>query len=728
MNVKISTPIFFVFVFFIFSSNVKSIAQIKDSSVTTELKAIKVVGYKAINGIGHFNEVHGAVIYAGTKTEVIEVDSLDANKAINNTRQILGRIPGLNIIESETGGFVANGIGVRGLNPVQSLELNVRQNGYNIAADVYGYNETYYLPPMEAVSKIEMIKGAAAIQFGSQVGGMVNYVLKEGSLTKVFNYSTMQTAGSNGLFNTYHAIGGTNKKWNYFAYLNYRSLDGWRPNSQQQQFSGYGKISFQPNEKITLGLEYSLLRNKIKMPGGLTDEQFEGDSKASVRSRNWLKSPWNVVTASMDYHINTSTLVTVKSTLLFGERSLVWISALPGEPDSEDAITGKYRNREIDKEFMKSVSTEIRLLYGYNYGKIKSTLATGIRFASAGFDRKEDASGNNLSNFDMTATSDYKENFHFGSTNIAAFVENYFKINDHFSITPGIRYELLMSAINENDESNTAGDSEKEKTRNFVLMGLGLQYKTGKTANLYGNISQAYRPVDYAQLLPFSTVAKVDPDMKDPKGWNADIGIRGTIHHFINYDISLFYLNYNNRIGLVNKTDDNNLSYILRTNVDRSIHKGVESYLELNISRALQIKKGMGDLSIFNSFAYTNARYAQGIYKGNRVEYAPEIINRVGITYTNKWFTSSVQFSNQSKAYADAANTERSSNPVIGRIPAYSVADWSFSITYNKIKFKGGVNNLSDKRYFTQRTVEYPGPGIIPSVGRSFYVGIGYNL
>jgi Fe(3+) dicitrate transport protein len=728
MKVKISTGRYLFFYFFILCTNLKCIAQIKDSLVTTELKGIKVVGYKSINGIGHFNEVHGPVIYAGKKNEVIEVDSLDANKAINNTRQILGRIPGLNIVESETGGFVANGIGVRGLNPVQSLELNVRQNGYNIAADVYGYNETYYLPPMEAVSKIEMIKGAAAIQFGSQVGGMVNYVLKEGSLTKAFNYSTMQTAGSNGLFNTYHAIGGTIKKWNYFAYLNYRTLDGWRPNSQQQQLSGYGKISFQPTEKITLGLEYTLLRNKVKMPGGLTDEQFEADSKASVRSRNWLKSPWNVVTASMDYHIRKSTSLTVKSTFLFGERSLVWVSALPGEPDSKDAITGEYSTREIDKEFMKSLSTEIRLIHAYNVGKIKSTVATGIRFASAGFDRKEDAPGNNLSNFDMTATGAYEEDFHFGSTNLAAFIENYFKINDRFSITPGIRYELLLSAIDENDNNDTAGDTEKEKTRNFVLMGMGMQYKAGKTANLYGNISQAYRPVDYAQLLPFSTVAKVDPDMKDPKGWNADVGIRGTIQNFFNYDISLFYLNYNNRIGLVNKTDGNNLPYILRTNVDRSIHKGLESYMELNITRALQINKGLGDLSIFNSFAYTNARYAQGMYKGNQVEYAPEVINRVGITYTKKWFTSSVQLSNQSKSYADAANTERSSNPVIGRIPAYSVADWSFSITYNKIKFKGGVNNLSDKRYFTQRTDEYPGPGIIPSVGRSFYVGFGYNL
>lgn len=42
-------------------------AQLKDTLPFVILKEIKVVGYKTINGIGHFNEVHGPVIYAGKK-------------------------------------------------------------------------------------------------------------------------------------------------------------------------------------------------------------------------------------------------------------------------------------------------------------------------------------------------------------------------------------------------------------------------------------------------------------------------------------------------------------------------------------------------------------------------------------------------------------------------------------------------------------------------------------
>jgi Fe(3+) dicitrate transport protein len=703
-------------------------AQNKDSSFTN-LQEVQLVGYKTVNGIGHFKEASGGVIYAGKKTEVIEVDSIDANKAINNTRQILGRIPGLNIVESETGGFVANGIGIRGLNPVQSLEMNVRQNGYNIAADVYGYNETYYLPPMEAVSRIELIKGASAIQFGSQMGGMVNYVLKEGSSHHSFNYSTMQTAGSDGLLNSFHAAGGTVKKIKYFGFINYRTLSGWRPNSQQKQVTGYGKIAWQANQKTNVGIEYSLLRNRIKMPGGLTDDQFEADSKASVRSRNWLKSPWNVVTASIDHTINENTSWQIKSTFLAGERSLVWFNKLPGEPDLADAATGEFANREVDKEVMKSSATEARLLNTFNIGKVKSTLATGIRFAVANFKRNEEAAGTNKSDFDLSVTGEYEENFNFTTINIAAFIENCFQLNEKFSITPGFRYESFASEVESEYEVNgVEKETEEEKTRGFGLFGIGLQYKAGNAANFYGNISQAYRPVDYAQLFPFGNVTKVDPKLKDPNGWNADIGVRGNQSDFFNYDISLFYLNYNNRIGPATRIDDTGGVYLFRTNVDKSIHRGIESFVELNITRALNLNKAFGDISIYNSFAYTDAKYTRGEFKDKRVAYAPAVINRLGLSYNKKWLMTSLQLSHQSGSYSDAANTERSTNPLIGRIPGYSVIDWSFTVNYKKFKFKGGINNLADKRYFTQRTEEYPGPGIIPSIGRGFYAGVGYNL
>ncbi|MEJ7679918.1 MAG: TonB-dependent receptor [Segetibacter sp.] len=129
-------------------------------------------------------------------------------------------------------------------------------------------------------------------------------------------------------------------------------------------------------------------------------------------------------------------------------------------------------------------------------------------------------------------------------------------------------------------------------------------------------------------------------------------------------------------------------------------------------------------LSIFNSLALTDARYSSGEYKGNRVETSAKYINRLGFTYSDKKLSGTFQVNNVGDAFGDATNVRVSDDPVAGYIPAYTVLDFSATYRINRYSLKGGINNITDKTYFTQRTDEYPGPGIIPSSGRSFYFGI----
>lgn len=691
------------------------------------LKLVTVTGYKTVNGVGHFLESKDGIIYAGKKNEVILVDSLDANKAINNTRQILGRIPGLNIVETESGGFTANGIATRGLNPIQSIEMNTRQNGYNISADIFGYNEAYYIPPMEAVSRIEMVRGASSLQFGSQFGGLVNYITKDAPLNKPFEFTTSQTVGSFGLFNSFNSIGGNYKKISYYGFLQYRYIDGYRPNSRQWQLSGFGKIQYKPSERINVGVEYSLLRNKIKMPGGLTDSMFETNPKASTRARNWLKSPWNVVTAYANFTPSPNTTISLKTTYLFSNRSLVWRNE-DGGPEALDEIdpaTGTYVPREVGSEDMHNSTTELRFSENYKLGKQQSTIAGGIRYSYAWFKRQGGGEGTTNSDFDLSITGNWGYNLDFTTTNIAPFVENIFRISDKFTITPGFRFEYLKStAKGYKIVENTKQTPDENQTRTFPLFGIGLEFKPTHNTSIYGNFSQAYRPIDYSQLEPFGITSRIDPNLKDAYGSNTDIGYRGTIKNFLNFDIGGFYMAYNNRIGVLVQTDPlTGNDYSIRKNIANSVHKGIESYIEFNFLKYLNAKSKYG-LSVFNSFAYIDAKYTTGEFKGNRVEAAAKTINRVGLIFSDKHFSTTFQVNYVGDAYGDATNVKISSDPIAGYIPAYTILDLSATYKYKNYALKIGSNNLTDKAYFTRRTDEYPGPGIIPAVGRSFYMGI----
>jgi Fe(3+) dicitrate transport protein len=700
--------------------------QSRDTMKTVYLKEIMVTGIKTIRGTGHMPEVREGIIYAGKKNEVILVDSLDANKAINNTRQILGRIPGLNIVETETGGFTANGIATRGLNPTQNIEMNTRQNGYNISSDIYGYNEAYYLPPMEAVSRIEMVRGAASLQFGSQFGGMVNYVLKEAPADKAFQLTTSLTGGRYGMFNIFNSIGGTIKKWNYYSFVQYRILDGWRPNSHQSQFSGFGRVQYNASDKLNAGVEYSLLRNRIKMPGGLTDSMFNANSRSSFRSRNWLKSPWNIVSAFANYKLSSQTSFSINTSFLFSNRALVWRNedGGAGALDEIDPSTGEYVPREVENEDMHNTTTEARFLHNYQLGKMNNTFAIGIRYAYAWFKRQGGGEGTTGTDFDLTVVGDYEYNFYFKTTNFAPFIENIFRINNRFSLTPGFRFEYLKSTATgykyEDFDKLTANEN---RSRHIPLFGLGAEYKTSANTNIYANISQAYRPIDYAQLEPFGVTSKIDPNLKDAFGFNSDLGYRGTVKNFLNFDIGLFYLGYNKRIGTVLIDAGTPDEYSLRTNVANSVHKGVESYIEFNLIRFMHplSKKG---LSVFNSLAFTDAKYTSGEFNGKRVETAAKYINRIGINYYDSRSSATFQMSNVGDAYGDATNVKQSDDPVGGYIPAYTVLDFSTTYRIKKISLKAGVNNIANEAYFTRRTDEYPGPGIIPSVGRTGYIGV----
>ncbi len=244
---------------------------------------------------------------------------------------------------------------------------------------------------------------------------------------------------------------------------------------------------------------------------------------------------------------------------------------------------------------------------------------------------------------------------------------------------------------------------------------------------MYANLTQAYRPVDYAAITPIGGVSRVDPHLRDAHGTNADLGWRGTLaEDRVRFDVGAFRLTYDDRVGLVSHMDASGAVFTERTNVANSVHQGLESYVEVT-PVAVRTPDGATRraLTIFNSLALTDARYTTGAFRGNRVEYAPRTVERAGLTLAGGPLATTFLASYVGTSYGDANNTERSADAVVGRVPAYTVLDWSATARVGgRWRVQAGVNNVADRSYFTRRTDEYPGPAIIPALGRSTYVSV----
>ena len=107
--------------------------------------------------------------------------------------------------------------------------------------------------------------------------------------------------------------------------------------------------------------------------------------------------------------------------------------------------------------------------------------------------------------------------------------------------------------------------------RDFLLIGVGINHKLSSSIEAYGNFSENYRSVNFADMQIRNPNFKIDPILKDERGFNSDLGIRGKIKNILYFDASLYYLYYNNRIGTTLQTDTTLFNtYQFRTNISKS--------------------------------------------------------------------------------------------------------------------------------------------------------------
>lgn len=692
-------------------------------------------------GIGRLKTVEGANLYAGKKTELIQIASLQANLSTNNARQVFGKITGLNIWESDAAGLQL-GIGGRGLSPNRTANFNTRQNGYDISADALGYPEAYYSPPMEAVERIEVVRGAASLQYGTQFGGMLNFVTKQGPAAIPFQYTSRQTLGSYGYFGSFNSLGGTvaKGKLNHFSYLSYKRGDSWRANSGFESFTGSVKINWKASKRWTHSFEYTGMSYLAQQAGGLTDNAFEENPQQSLRSRNWFKVNWHLPSWQVQFRSDSSNLFEMRLFGLIAERSSVGNLERINRLDlggNRNLIQGKFAN----------IGQELRWLHEWKWlGQTQHNLVGYRMYFGHSNAKQGEGSNGSDANFQFNNPSNLENSdYQFDNLNLALFWEQVIRFSKRWTISPGLRAEYISTGaegyyrqrvfdLAGNVISDRRIEDERSRARRFLIAGLGTQYTLGPSLEFYANFSQNYRAINYTDLRINNPSLRVDSALRDERGFTADLGVRGERAGKFIYEVTAFYLQYDGRIGQVLKNGESPLylDYRFRTNVANSRTLGLEMMGEVNIFRFTRAKR----LRFQDLNAFVNLALIKGVYQapnqpsidGNKVEMVPNVVFRSGLRYRWKYLRASFQYSYTSSHFSDATNSEWTSSAVEGRIPAYAVMDLSIGWIYKIWSIDMSVNNLANTSYFTRRADSYPGPGIIPAEARALYLTLGIQL
>ncbi len=385
-------------------------------------------------------DVEGTAIYAGKKTEVVLLDQSMANVATNNARQMFNQVAGLNIFQNDDAGLQLN-IGGRGLDPNRTSNFNTRQNGYDISADVLGYPESYYAPAAEGLQKIQVIRGAASLQYGTQFGGLINFVMKEPNPNRKLELITRNTLGSFGLYTNFTSLSGTSKKWSYYTFFNYKKGDGFRPNSEFESKNVYAHVGYDFTENTKLAAEITYLDYLAQQAGGLTDRMFEEDPFQSNRARNWFQVNWLLYNLKFEHSFSERTQFSFSAFGLTASRDAL------GFRENRVSQVDSNEERDLIKGDFNNYGFETRLLSRYKLLDKKATFLIGSKLYKAN-NTSVQGPGSDGSDADFNLASadfpDYRNqnDFVYPNLNVSVFGENIFYLSDKLSLTPGFQIRI----------------------------------------------------------------------------------------------------------------------------------------------------------------------------------------------------------------------------------------------------------------------------------------------
>jgi len=690
-------------------------ANTPQAPASADLDKIQVIG--SILGLQQVGtimpDVEEGKIFAGKKTSNIVLEE-SAKMTAGNYRKVLEQTPGL-VLSEETSPLVS--IGYRGFEPHRMQYFQVLENGIPIHADMLGYPESYYTPAIESVESLEFSRGGSALMYGPQPAGALNYRTKLPQFRKGSSGSVRATVGSNGYFSSFaeYQQGFGNSGFNAFALR--RQGDGYRyENSDFSVDSFQLGVVHKPADNQRLYLWTTWYDERHGEPGGLSREDFYNNPEKVTRKYDEFTLQRYALNALHEVEINSESMLATRAWFSYYARNS-WRQRGGGFgtlPSGASANTNSIEHQEF-----YNFGVEPRYTRDWEMNGNTNTFTAGMTLYYNFSPRKDERGNSPWANSGVLRNSSERE-----TTYVAAFAENKFSFGK-LSLIPGVRIENYWMNVTEfknTDKTNAGKRLADESEFSFVpLFGLGAQYDFNKNLQAYANISQAYRPAIFTQAVPTNPNQSVLGTLDASQIVSYEVGMRGNLGQHVQWDSSLFMVDFSNQIGSITDPNDANKSYI--TNAGRSRTIGWDLYVKTDLygmASGKNSSEGNFGLEWVNGLTVMHAEFRSGLSEGNTPQYTPDMVYRSSLEARYKRFKTSLAATYNAASYADNNNT------ATRYIPSYVVWDLTmdYTIIEDKLSATAGINNLFDNNYFSRVRSD----GIDPAAPRNFFVGMKYSF
>ncbi|MFP9115671.1 TonB-dependent receptor [Flavobacterium sp. RHBU_3] len=567
------------------------------------------------NNTSHIREMEEVVIsnfhVNDSLLNVPSAISIITNMQRNNNTEIaplLNTLPG---VQMQSGALNTNRISIRGIGARTTYGTNKIRAFYGNIPLTTGDSETTIEDiDLEAINRIEIIKGPFSSIYGAGLGGAILIDPKYTSNTGHTGKASI-TAGSFGLLkNTFNYGYNSN---NGSVNINYHKLqnDGWRTNSgyYREGATLAGDLFRKEKSRLTYFGNYTYM--KAYIASSVTKESFNQDPRAAAPT--WAASKgyeqYHTFMGGVSYEFElTPNLKNATSVFINNKNS--------------------YEPRPFNILAQNSMGYGGRTQFNGNslIGKLKTEYIAGLEFFKDGYTGSTHESlyqdNNGSGSVQGAKLTGDEQSRHF----INAFAQVRLQFTTKLEAQAGINYNKTTFSLDTTFPEESR-NSENHSYKGIVAPQFALLYKPEKNSTVYASVSRGFSLPAISETL--NADGTVNPNIKPENGYNFEIGSKTyAFNNRLYTDVALYRMEIKDLLVAQRVGDDQYVG----TNAGKTLHEGIEWFIKYNQPLAKNWQ-----LSPYVALSAGRYRFEEFIsndidYSGNKLTGVPSTKFNAGLT------------------------------------------------------------------------------------------------
>jgi outer membrane receptor protein involved in Fe transport len=576
-------------------------------------------------------------------------------------------------------------VDIRGMGQSTASNVLVLVDGFRLnSPDLAGPD--FSSVPLDEIERIEIIRGAGSVIYGSgAVGGVVNIITKRGK-----KKPTARPYASYGSYDTFDGrVSGGGQVGNLDLNLNaaYFDTEGYRENSGFIKNDVGGQLGYDATKHfggnlldgVYFTLSGSYHKDRQGFPGGVPIEDIDSESQREKASTpdDGAETEDKRVRGGVEIDLGTRGLITLNTGLRQRDSDFIF-GFTPLKPKEEQLSRLEEDTQQIDFGYTKE----------YSLWEVDNTFRFGTDYYYTDY---------------FSERVDQRERKNSQIDSLGLFFTNRSAFGEKLSFDIGYRYNTYEGTFRNDDLVDFGGSDAwvngDEFDRHYYdnAYNFGIVYAPAKGTSLFASFATSFRIPNVDEF------ALADEDLVPQNGRHVDVGLRQQFKKQAELSLSLFYIEIEDEIFF---DADARLN---RNFEDPTQRYGMETSLKYY---------PLEPLYLWGNFTLMEARFEDS---RDFIPLVPQFSAKLGMEWR---IAEPLLIALTGTFISSRFDGNDITNDRFAKLDPYQVFDAKLTYSLKKFSFFCGVNNIFDEFYESVAFSE----SYFPMPTRNYYAGLAWSL